>query len=108
MHMVTEKAIARALRGHYLVETAIVEKLMATIISPEIGFINSNEDGDYIDVQIENVLSEDNDMTPNTVEASEYKLQDVQVIEIKELLIGVMDHSETIEGIHCKCKGTIY
>lgn len=56
MHMVTEKAIARALRGHYLVETAIVEKLMATIISPEIGFINSNEDGDYIDVQIENVL----------------------------------------------------
>lgn len=47
-------------------------------------------------------------MTPNTVEASEYKLQDVQVVEIKELLIGVMDHSETIEGIHCKCKGTIY
>ena len=79
-HMMTGKAFSRALRGHFLVEAALVNKLMAAIVPQTVA---GKEDGYLTDEE----------------QATEGRLNNEDVKTLRELYDGTMNKSIPVSSI---------
>ena len=79
-HMMTGKAFSRALRGHFLVEAALVNKLMAAIVPQTVA---GEEDDDLTDEE----------------QATEGRLNNEDVKTLRELYNGTMNKSIPVSSI---------
>ena len=73
-HMMTRKAFSRALRGHFLVAAALVNKLMAAIV-------------------LQTVAGEEDDDLTDEEQATEGRLNNEDVKTLRELYDGTMNKS---------------
>ena len=94
-HMISGKAVSRALCGHFLVEVALVNKLMLPIFSCEQEKANHNlvehtegEDGNDHETPGESPTTE-----IDTSISLEHKLDAVEVQKIHDLYEGIQDKS---------------
>lgn len=94
-HMMSGKAISRALRGHFLVEAALVNKLIAAVLPAE---LERNDDS------IESVDDDENDDTGRSNEeeknlegVEKISLDDVQ--KVRDLYQEIFTHSASVVSI---------
>ena len=107
-HMMTGKAYSRALRGHFLVEAALVNKLMLTV-SPQdaiAGEVEESEATSDAEVQADTQANEDEENvdveiagTEFEAGAAEFKLNDEEVEQIHKLYEGVKKKMISVSAI---------
>lgn len=90
-HMMSGKAISRALRGHFLVEAALVNKLIAAVLPAELERNDDSVDGDCDDENDTETLNEEE----KTLEGVE-KISPEDVQKIRDLYQEMFTHSASM------------
>ena len=94
IHMISGKAVSRALRGHFLVQAALVNKLMLALL-PRQG------DHSLVEHTEENHGTSDENPTPEigTSISSEHKLDAGEIQKIHDLYEEIQDKSVPVSDI---------
>ena len=108
-HMISGKAVSRALRGHFLVEAALVNKLMAAILPSkqneyEMSSLNDIEARDLESLHTDDEINQSSfDMHDDEIETIDGEIIDMDAdLDIGDILAADVKIHDMYEGIKDK------